>query len=86
VAERPDGTRVHFVPFPTPIFDQGGSFTGAVNLLLDVTEHRGATYLREQAVRCRRLAGAVSDRSTIETLSLMAAIYDAHALSLVRSA
>lgn len=31
VAERPDGTRVIFRPYPTPIFDKDGKFAGAVN-------------------------------------------------------
>jgi len=86
VAERPDGSRIHFVPFPTPIFDEEGNLSGAVNLLLDVTEHRGAGYLQAQAERCRRLAATVSDQQTVETLSLMAAKYDEHALKLRRTA
>jgi two-component system, chemotaxis family, CheB/CheR fusion protein len=38
VAERPDGTRVQFIPFPTPLFDESGNLVGAVNLLVDATE------------------------------------------------
>ena len=38
VAERPDGTRLNFMPFPTPVFDDEGQLAGAVNLLLDITE------------------------------------------------
>src|SRR6186713_2179344 len=41
VAERPDGTRINFMPFPTPVFDDGGQLAGAVNLLLDITDRRG---------------------------------------------
>jgi hypothetical protein len=37
VAERPDGTRVPFLPFPTPIFNASGVFVGAVNMLVDIT-------------------------------------------------
>lgn len=37
VAERPDGTRVPFVPYPTPLFDSRGSFIGAVNVLVDIS-------------------------------------------------
>jgi PAS domain S-box-containing protein len=40
VAERPDGTRVPFVPFPTPIRDSSGKLVGAVNMLVDLTERR----------------------------------------------
>jgi PAS domain S-box-containing protein len=37
IAERPDGTRVNFLPYPTPVFDTDGNMTGAVNLFIDVT-------------------------------------------------
>ena len=42
VAERPDGTRVPFIPYPTPLFDAYGRLIGAVNLLVDITEGRQA--------------------------------------------
>jgi PAS domain S-box-containing protein len=42
VAERPDGTRVTFMAFPTPLYDASGAFAGAVNMLLDMTEYRRA--------------------------------------------
>ena len=79
VAERPDGTRVNFVPYPTPLFDADGNLAGAVNLLLDVTEQRKPDYLREQAERCRRLAQGMTDPQTVEALTLMAAKYDEQA-------
>lgn len=41
VAERPDGTRVPFMPYPTPLFDEKGNLVGAINLLVDLSEtHR----------------------------------------------
>ena len=82
VAERPDGTRVLFTPFPTPLFDESGELTGAVNILIDVTDRRQAQALRAQARRCRRLAQSVTDERTIESLRLMAADYDEKALTL----
>jgi PAS domain-containing protein len=42
VAERPDGTRVPFMPFPTPIFNSSGVFVGAVNMLVDISERKRA--------------------------------------------
>jgi hypothetical protein len=36
VAERPDGTRVHFRPFPTPLHDAHNNLVGAINVLIDV--------------------------------------------------
>jgi len=37
IAERPDGTRVRFLPYPTPLWDAAGRLTGAINLLVDLT-------------------------------------------------
>ena len=36
VAERPDGTRVHFRPLPTPLHDANDNLVGAINVLLDL--------------------------------------------------
>jgi PAS domain-containing protein len=36
VAERPDGTRAHFRPFPTPLHDANDNLVGAINVLLDL--------------------------------------------------
>lgn len=37
VAERPDGSRVNFMPYPTPVFQKDGQFFGAVNVLIDIS-------------------------------------------------
>jgi PAS domain S-box-containing protein len=42
IAERPDGTRVPFMPHPTPIFDSNGVMIGAVNMLIDLSEQKRA--------------------------------------------
>jgi len=42
VAERPDGTRVPFIPFPTPLRDSFGRINGAINMLVDISERRQA--------------------------------------------
>jgi PAS domain S-box-containing protein len=42
VAERPDGSRITFQPYPTPIFDELGNMIGAVNMLVDITEQKKA--------------------------------------------
>ena len=77
VAERPDGTRVHFVPYPTPLLSEDGEVLGAVNILIDVTEQRQAGELRAQAVRCRRLAASIGDEPARDILEQMAKEYDA---------
>jgi PAS domain S-box-containing protein len=42
VAERPDGTRISFIPYPTPLRDPGGRIIGGINMLLDITERKRA--------------------------------------------
>jgi hypothetical protein len=58
------------------LFDEDGNLIGAVNMLIDVTELRQTELLREQALRCRRLAGAVMDQRTVDTLLAMAVEYE----------
>ena len=82
VAERPDGTRALFTPYPTPMFDDDGGLAGAVNVLIDITDRRQAEALKAQALRCRRLAQSVTDPQTVRTLSLMAADYEGKARGL----
>ena len=47
IAERPDGTRIPFLAFPTPIFDAAGNLIGAVNMLVDLTDRA----IAEEAVQ-----------------------------------
>jgi PAS domain S-box-containing protein len=42
IAERPDGTRVPFLPFPTPLFGPSGALIGGVNLLIDASDRKRA--------------------------------------------
>jgi hypothetical protein len=74
IAERPDGSRIAFRPYPTPLFDEDGTFTGAINMLIDVTEEQSEA-LHEQAERCRRLADALYSRESNIVLSEMAERY-----------
>jgi PAS domain S-box-containing protein len=40
VAERPDGTRYPFIPYPTPLRNDDGQLVAAVNMLVDITERK----------------------------------------------
>jgi len=40
IAERPDGTRVPFAALPTPLRDGEGRVTGAINVLIDISERK----------------------------------------------
>ena len=42
IAERPDGTRFWFQPYPTPLFDESGKLIGGINMLVDITERKNA--------------------------------------------
>jgi PAS domain S-box-containing protein len=50
IAEKPDGTRINFLPYPTPLRDASGRLIGAINLLMDITErHRSEIELARLA-------------------------------------
>jgi PAS domain-containing protein len=60
VAERPNGTRINFLPFPTPVIGESGELLSAVNMLIDITEqdaspspevHHGTPSLQEDLVK-----------------------------------
>jgi PAS domain-containing protein len=75
IALRPDGSRVAFRAYPTPVFDEGGNLTSAVNMLIDISEEQAAA-LADQAARCRRLARATNDPSASDILRSMATGYE----------
>jgi PAS domain S-box-containing protein len=56
IAERPDGSRIWFEPYPTPLFDSAGNLVGGVNMLVDITE-------RKHAEETRALLAAVVETS-----------------------
>ncbi len=56
IAERPDGVRVPFIPYPSPLYNDAGDLTGAVNLLVDITE-------RKQAEEASQWLAAIVDSS-----------------------
>ena len=86
VAERPNGTRVNFQPYPTPIHAPDGRLLGAVNMLVDVTDERQASEFEAQAARCRRLAKNVDDSRTVEALFTLALEYELKSSDMTRSA
>ena len=81
IAARPDGSRIAFKPYPTPLFDADGALTGAVNMLIDVTDEQTDS-LNEQAERCRRLADSLYSRESATVLETMAREYEQAAAEL----
>src|SRR5476651_221571 len=62
--ERPDGTRVPFIPYPTPLHDESGKLIGAVNMLVDITERKRKE--EQQALLVRELHHRV--KNTLATV------------------
>jgi PAS domain S-box-containing protein len=65
IAERPDGTRVRFLPFPTPLRDASGRLTGAINLLLDITDRAQAEM---ETARLAAIVASTDDAIVSKTL------------------
>src|SRR5262245_42937197 len=65
-AERPDGTRVPFIPYPTPIHDETGHLIGAVNMV-NITDRKRAE--EQQTLLIRELHHRVKN-----TLAMVQAI------------
>lgn len=83
IAKRPDGSRVAFRAYPTPLFEADGRLKGAVNMLLDVSAEQTKA-LHAQAEHCRRLADSTFDPTTSRVLEDMADGFDRTADQLVR--
>ncbi len=61
MAERPDGTRVHFMAYPSPLFDKQGRLSGAINVLVDITAHQAAEQTIRASAEALRQSNAVKD-------------------------
>ena len=59
ISERPDGTRIPFIPFPTPLFEPSGALIGGVNMLVDITERKQAEKTLAERNTQLALAGKV---------------------------
>ena len=66
ILERPDGRRITFAPYPTPLFDEAGQLTGAINLLVDVTQRRRDEHV---AARLAAIVSSSDDAIVSKTLS-----------------
>lgn len=61
IAERPDGTRVWFTPYPRPLRDATGKIVGGINMLVDITERKKT----EQATNLLAAIVASSDDAIV---------------------
>ncbi|HYC94228.1 MAG TPA: PAS domain S-box protein [Sphingomicrobium sp.] len=71
IAERPDGSRIHFAPYPTPIRDETGKIVGAINMLVDITDRKQAEEQRQLLLRemNHRAKNFITVASSLITLS-----------------
>lgn len=51
IAERPDGTRFWFTPYPAVLRDAEGRITGGINLLVDITDRKNAQLEANERLR-----------------------------------
>ena len=63
IAERPDGSRVSFIPYPTPLFDASGELVGGVNMLIDITGRDRDDQSRKTAEQSARRLAAIVESS-----------------------
>ena len=66
--ERPDGRRAHVIAHPRPIVDAAGKVTGAINMLVDITERIADE--AELAVTKDKLADQVESLTSLHNLAL----------------
>lgn len=72
IAERPDGTRRWFAPYPTPLRDSAGRLSGAINMFVDITERKEAE--RQQQLLLDELNHRVKNAlATVQSLIAQAA-------------
>jgi PAS domain S-box-containing protein len=68
---RPDGTLRHVAPHPQPLFDESGRMTGAINMLVDITEIKETEQeLRKSETRYRELAASLEQKVAEKTLDI----------------
>ena len=65
IAERPDGTRLWFTPYPTPLRDADGRIVGGINMLMDITERK-----RDEDVKAKLAAIVESSDDAIVSKNL----------------
>jgi PAS domain S-box-containing protein len=72
IAERPDGSRIWFAPYPTPLRDSSGTMTGAINMLVDVSHRKEAE--RQQKLLIDELNHRVKNTlATVQSLMVQSA-------------
>ncbi len=61
ILERPDGTNIPLLPYLTPIIDEKGNLTGALNILIDISERRNNEMSIERRNKWLKLLSETSE-------------------------
>jgi PAS domain S-box-containing protein len=79
-AERPDGTRVPFLAYPSPLLDDAGVMTGAVNMLVDITARKHAE--EQRVLLVNELNHRVKNTlSAVQSIALQTLRSDGHSVA-----
>jgi PAS domain S-box-containing protein len=62
VAERPDGVRIPFLAFPTPVFSDDYGVVGAINMLVDITAQKRTERSLKRRMAEQAALHALTDR------------------------
>jgi PAS domain S-box-containing protein len=65
IAERPDGSRVRFLPYPTALRDASGRVIAGINLLMDITDRQASEM---QAANLAAIVSSSDDAIVSKTL------------------
>jgi PAS domain S-box-containing protein len=76
IAERPDGTRLWFQPYPTPLLDASGRIVGGINMLIDITERKQA---EQSLAHLAAIVASSSDAILSKTLNSIVTSWNASA-------
>ena len=71
VVERPDGKRINVLPHPQPIYDAEGNMTGAINMLVDITDKKAKdANFQECEFNYKSLSESLEEKVAERTLTL----------------
>ena len=62
--EQPDGTILHILPRPRPLFDPAGNLEGGVNVLIDISHEKRSQQILEESINRLNLAVNAAELGT----------------------
>lgn len=69
IIQRPDGSLRHVITYPTPLFDEDGKLTGALNMQIDITDRKEREIMvKKTEAKYQNLVEQASDAIVIYSL------------------